>query len=117
MQHLSPDSCRRQMQHSHITAVSRFKLGYPSLAAFHSSDEDFAIYRRFGYLQSRLILEKQDQLRILEERLDGFDKSDFMKHTRNLDPDSLRPWQALLQEIEAAFTSYGTVKCRVLLAS
>src|SRR5215469_11608832 len=33
--------------------------GYPRLAAFLDSDENFMVYRRFGYLQSRLLLEKQ----------------------------------------------------------
>jgi hypothetical protein len=40
--------------------------GYPALAAFFDSDESFMVYRRFGYIQSRLLLEKQDEMRALE---------------------------------------------------
>lgn len=34
------------------------------------------VYRRFGFLQTRLLLEKQDTLRALEKRLDKLDKSE-----------------------------------------
>lgn len=43
--------------------------GYPRLAAFQDSDECFMLYRRFGYLQSRVLSDKQDELRELEEEL------------------------------------------------
>ena len=47
--------------------------GYPALAEFLSSDERWSIYRRFKYLQSRLILEKQEELRLLDEELRDMD--------------------------------------------
>lgn len=50
--------------------------GYPRLAAFLDSDESFSIYRRFGYAQARLLLEKQDEMRLLEEGLIEMDKED-----------------------------------------
>ncbi|KAF2162490.1 hypothetical protein M409DRAFT_27113 [Zasmidium cellare ATCC 36951] len=56
-----------------VRSLSRFIRGYPNLAAFHSNSENFMIYRRFGYLSARVLLEKQDQLRRLEEELDEFD--------------------------------------------
>ena len=56
--------------------VHRMPDGYPKLAAFLDSDENFMIYRRFGYLQSQLLLEKQDDLRQLEEQLDEMGNSD-----------------------------------------
>lgn len=88
--------------------MSQFERGYPNLAAFTSSDEDFAIYRRFGYLQARLLLDKQDQLRLLEERLDRYDDADPLKGTRKgLTPEQYAPRAKLLGEIEAVFTSYG----------
>ena len=40
------------------------------------SDDNFMIYRRFGYLYSRLLLDKQDELREIEENLDKTDKRD-----------------------------------------
>lgn len=47
--------------------------GYPQLSAFLTSDDDLSIYRRFAYVHSRLILKKQDELRQLEDALDGLD--------------------------------------------
>lgn len=89
-------------------AVSDFKLGYPNLATFKSSSEAFSVYRRFGYLQSRLLLEKQDVLRVLEQRLDQYDREHVTtSYTRTLNADELMPRQALLEEIEHAFNSYG----------
>jgi hypothetical protein len=88
--------------------VSDFKLGYPNLATFKNSSDSFAIYRRFGYLQSRLLLEKQDILRVLEHRLDQYDQGHVTtSYTRTLSADKLMPRQALLEEIEHAFNSYG----------
>ena len=40
------------------------------------SDDNFMIYRRFGFLYSRLLLEKQDELREIEENLDETDRRD-----------------------------------------
>lgn len=95
-----------------IFAVDIFKKGYPNLAAFKNSDKDFAVYCRFGYLQSRILLERQDQLRVSKERLDKMDKSDMYRYTRSLDAEYLMPRQALLQEIEETFRSYGAVRAK-----
>jgi len=84
-------------------------MGYPNLATFKNSTECFTLYRRFGYLQSRLLLEKQDVLRVLEQRLDEFDRANIAdSYTRTLKPDEIAPREALLKEIEHAFHSYGT---------
>lgn len=89
-------------------SVDEFKEGYPNLATFKSSDEVFALYRRFGYLQSRLLLEKQDVLRVLEKRLNEYDDDDRAKSTRRtLKPHQIKPREELLGEIETAFNSYG----------
>lgn len=91
--------------------MGQFNRGYPNLAAFTSSDDDFAIYRRFGYLQARLLLDKQDQLRLLEEQLDHYDTSDHMRSTRKgLTPEQYAPRAKLLGEIETVFASYGACK-------
>jgi hypothetical protein len=85
--------------------------GYPSLAAFQSSDEAVSIYRRYSYLQSRLLLEKQDQLRELEDRLDAHDEQDVSRYTRQgLDPDQASARHDLLKEIENALMSYCTIR-------
>lgn len=51
-------------------------MGYPRVAAFMDSDENFMMYRRFGFLYSRILLNKQDELRKIEERLDKLDQID-----------------------------------------
>ncbi|MCJ1265888.1 hypothetical protein MMC22_005770 [Lobaria immixta] len=40
------------------------------------SDDNFMIYRRFGFLYSRVLLQKQDELRAMEETLDEMDQRD-----------------------------------------
>lgn len=85
-------------------------MGYPNLATFQNSSENFTVYRRFGYLQSRLLLEKQDNLRVLEEKLDQYDRDNqITSYTRSLSAEKLKPQQALLEEIEKAFSSYATM--------
>lgn len=51
-------------------------MGYPRVAAFMDSDDNFMVYRRFGFLYSRLLLDKQDELREIEENLDNIDTRD-----------------------------------------
>lgn len=86
--------------------------GYPNLAAFLDSDECFSVYRRFGFLQSRLLLEKQSKLRELEGALDKLDrreaKADFKRPmTTDLPQTEVEPRRKLLAAIEAEFRSYG----------
>ncbi|KAL8683115.1 MAG: hypothetical protein Q9186_000929 [Xanthomendoza sp. 1 TL-2023] len=50
--------------------------GYPKLAGFMDSEDTFGIYRRFGFLYSRVLLSKQDELRRLEDTLDAMDRWD-----------------------------------------
>ena len=40
------------------------------------SEDTFGIYRRFGFLYSRVLLSKQDELRRLEDDLDAMDHRD-----------------------------------------
>lgn len=87
--------------------------GYPNLAAFLDSDENFMTYRRFGYLQSRLLLEKQDEMRKLEAKLDKWDKNDAKANphiltTRNLREVDAAPRRALFDQMEQRFLEYST---------
>jgi hypothetical protein len=79
---------------------------------FLDSSEEFMLYRRFGYLQSRVILNKQDQLRELEKRLDREDKDDALVDyqllmCRDKDERENRPRVKLLADIEKCFKEYG----------
>lgn len=49
---------------------------YRTMATFSDSDENFMIYRRFGYLHARTLLRLQDKLRVLEHSLDLYDDED-----------------------------------------
>jgi hypothetical protein len=92
-------------------AVNDFPRGYPNVAAFLDSDEGFAIYRRFGYLQARLLLNRQEELRSLESKLESLEKSmmdtdeDIMCTRHIFGPDGGKH-RELLAEIETKFCSY-----------
>jgi hypothetical protein len=88
--------------------------GYPRLAALLDSDENFMLYRRFGFLQARLLLNKQDELRELEKDLDRMDKVD-LKHdasllkSREKDDAENGDRKKKLREIEEKYIEYGFV--------
>ena len=98
---------------TYFPAVQDCPKGYPLLAAFLDSDDNFMIYRRFGYLQARLLLEKQDQLRRLEWDLDLMDEEDKRAQPRSLitfetaDAGKAQVRQELMQKIEEKFRDYG----------
>jgi hypothetical protein len=97
---------------SNQSVVDACPAGYPRLAVFLDSDDCFSVYRRFGFLQSRLLLNKQDKLRQLEDALDSLDLSEAKAdetrpQTRDLPEEIGTRRQRLLTAIEAEFTSYG----------
>lgn len=67
------------------------------------------LYRRFGFLQARLLLNKQDQLRALEEQLDQIDSVDDEEHLKSRDMDDADETRRtkLLKKIEVKFKEYG----------
>ena len=71
------------------------------------------IYRRFGFLQSRLLLQKQEQLRRLEHRLDMLDEQDEKAKPRDLvcmdaaERGKAQERTRLMQDIETKFREYG----------
>jgi hypothetical protein len=88
--------------------------GYPRLAALLDSDENFMLYRRFGFLQARILLNKQDQLRELEKDLDRLDKLDSKKDpsvlkSREKDDSLNGRRKKVLFEIEENFKEYGLI--------
>jgi hypothetical protein len=87
--------------------------GYPNVAAFLDSDESFMLYRRFGYLQSRLLLDKQGELRVLERKLDRMDNLDAKENperlkTIDLKEEDAKPRKELLKQIDEKLRDYGT---------
>lgn len=92
--------------------VEQCPEGYPRLAALLDSDENFMLYRRFGFLQARILLHKQDQLRELEFSLDHLDSLDaknnpIMLRSRERDDVKQGNRKKLLHEIETNFKEYG----------
>ena len=70
------------------------------------------IYRRFGYVQARLLLEKQDDLRFLENKLDVLDREDSVDNrdvlwTRS---DYEEPRKELMARLENTFIEYGKLR-------
>ena len=95
------------------STVKDFPTGFPNLGAFADSDESFMLYRRFGYLQSRVLLEKQAELRSLEQQLDNLDRSEMYDEPDNLYSRESQGEErkGLLTQIEAKFCEYGKSTC------
>lgn len=75
------------------------------------------IFRRFSQLQARLILEKQDQLRNVEQDLIFFDEEDFLKsktdnlarldRRRRQNPEEREAREEIMRRAETVFTEYA----------
>ena len=70
------------------------------------------LYRRFGFLQARVLLYKQDGLRELENELDLLDKADeedrpdmLLSREKDDADDAYR--MDLMRKIEEKFNEYG----------
>jgi hypothetical protein len=88
--------------------VESYPRGYPRFAAFLDSTHEFSLFRKFGYLRARVLLQKQDQLAELEEKLSALDAEEEIPYylcTRREDKNSAR--QALIREIELTLQEYG----------
>jgi hypothetical protein len=80
------------------------------------------LYRRFSYLQARLLLYKQDELRDLELELDHLDAIDENKDPRLLrsrerDDATSGLRKRLIGEIEEKFNEYCTCLQRIRIES
>ena len=64
------------MANVYSLSVEDSPAGFPRIARFLDSDDNFMVYRRFGSVYSRLLLRKQDELRRMESELKGMDKTD-----------------------------------------
>lgn len=97
-------------------SVDKCAQGYPRLAAFIDSDPNFMIYRRFGYLRTRLLLYHQDVLRGREKELDSLDSISRDDQTterqlccRAIDENQEFPRRKeLFEKLNGDFQAYGT---------
>ena len=77
------------------------------------------VYRRFGFLHARLLLHKQDELRVMEEALDEMDQKDRCSDEPEVlqcrEDDDARTAQgaetrkSLLSRIEETLLKYGNI--------
>ncbi|PVH80880.1 hypothetical protein DL98DRAFT_626334, partial [Cadophora sp. DSE1049] len=74
------EKTRLQLLYSDIKtsrpAIEHYQEGWPQLAAFQNSEDNFAIYRRFGVLHCRLLAQLQAEIQHLERRLEDLDRAD-----------------------------------------
>jgi hypothetical protein len=59
-----------------LVIVDNYPEGYPQLAAFMNSDESFAIFRKFGQTNCRVMIHLQSEIAALEKELEELDRSD-----------------------------------------
>ncbi|KAL8924218.1 MAG: hypothetical protein Q9208_004182 [Pyrenodesmia sp. 3 TL-2023] len=59
-----------------IPKLEEYPTGFPRLSCFLDSDDSFMVYKRFGIVFSRLLLNKQDEIREMEATLHAMDKTD-----------------------------------------
>ncbi|EMR84825.1 hypothetical protein BcDW1_6439 [Botrytis cinerea BcDW1] len=122
---ISRSNTDENLRKPHVRSLSENQKSYRSLSIFLDSDENFKIYRRFGYLHSRLLLRKQDEIRRLEMELDELDdldeaddapdrrrarsrNADMAAEKKELAEDpNLRTRTVVLNEIEEKLAAYG----------
>lgn len=96
--------------------VEDYPRGYPRLAAFQSSDDDFLAFRRFATAHTRCLLLAQDEILSIEEklqRLDGAERVQLYLSSREHDANPER--QAVLKELREKLREYG--QCDIQLES
>jgi hypothetical protein len=72
------------------TDIKNIPPGYPTVAGLISKDDDFAIFRKFRYLNARNLLYLQAELIDLENELETLDRGlDTEQHR-----EKLKDWKA-----------------------
>lgn len=107
-----------------VQRIDDHPKGYPQFAAFLDSDANFLICRKFGWLRSRVLLSRQDELNQLERRLlsmDDEDKDEFPLALRSRKIDDGRQdieeeysRKTLLQEIDDKLEKYDQLVSRMI---
>ena len=88
-------------------------VGYPLLARFLDSTDGYMIYRRFGHIQSRLLLDAQDDLLKLESQLEDLDEEETTDDMEALCSRKLHnanfsdQRKSLMKDIKVAYHEYG----------
>lgn len=77
---------------SRLIFIDRTAAGYPKLATHIANDEKLHIFRNYRDLQVRLILEKQDEMRLIEEDVRDSDIRDNELTTVKCDSNGRRAY-------------------------
>ncbi|RYP36536.1 hypothetical protein DL767_003359 [Monosporascus sp. MG133] len=84
--------------------------GYPKLGALIATNENYLIFREFKYLQARLLLEIQDQLREYEDELDALERDRHITlvnlQSREFDDHHMGQRKELMRKIEDRYEKY-----------
>ncbi|KAI1392596.1 uncharacterized protein F4822DRAFT_425798 [Hypoxylon trugodes] len=90
-------------------SMDDYPNGYPRLGAYIATDKNNLIFRRFNYLQARVLLNLQDQLRAYEEELESLDRYSDTLHSSQASDEASRIRTGLLQKIEDKFKTYVSI--------
>jgi hypothetical protein len=88
------------------------EIGYRGLSAFLASDNDFLTFRRFGRLNARLLLYLQDEITVLEEKLEKLEEEHMVDsaedvHHGSFRKEALPERKYLLEEIKVKILEYS----------
>jgi hypothetical protein len=91
-----------------IRLVEDYRPGYPRYTTLLAAYDPYFICRRFSKLRARMLLLKQDQLSMLEEKLEELDREErcalFLGKSRC---DGNQKRISLLSEIDSRMLDYG----------
>jgi hypothetical protein len=91
--------------------VEQYRKGYPRYSALLSSHNSFQLYRRFTSIRTRMLLQKQHEISLLEKELDESDENEknplFLSSVRR-DTCILR--QDIFSKLKDAMKDYGKDK-------
>ncbi|OXV10498.1 hypothetical protein Egran_01741 [Elaphomyces granulatus] len=101
--------------------IENYPSGYPQYSALISSYDFFFAFRSFRRLRSRVLLMKQDELNVLEARLDHLDREEgrpFFLGTCRHDVDGNSNRNDLLNQIHLKLSEYDASvdRCRQMLS-
>jgi hypothetical protein len=88
------------------------EIGYRGFSAFLASDNEFLIFRRFGSLNTRLLLYAQDKIAVLEEALEALEANHAQEgakdiHNGSFRQEALPERKTLLEELNIEVRQYS----------
>ena len=87
-------------------------IGYQGYSKFLATDNDFLIFRRFGVLNTRVLLLLQDEISVLEQELEDLDSTHSQPsaadiHNGSFRQESLPQRRTLLLDIHKKIREYS----------